>query len=113
MPFSSAIVRSPILEIMGGERPFTTATNPAMQYYAGKSSAVTYASASTLLKVEGLQPSREQVRNIGHVRDSLMLNPAVETLVNYSPHTGHAYRDLAVYVPDIVNKPGSILSYDL
>jgi uncharacterized protein (DUF2141 family) len=47
------------------------------------------------------------------VRDSLLLNPAMEKLVNFSSHTGHAYRDLAVYVPDIVNKPGSILSYEL
>lgn len=113
MPYSSAIVRSPILELMGGERPFTSATNAATQYYAGKTSAVTYASAATLLQVEGLQPGREQVRNIGHVRDSLMLNPALEKLVSYSSHTAHAYRDLAVYVPDIVNKPGSILSYEL
>ncbi|GBL36740.1 hypothetical protein EMGBD1_04270 [Anaerolineaceae bacterium] len=75
MPYSSAIVRSPILELMGGERPFTSATNAATQYYAGKTSAVTYASAATLLQVEGLQPGREQVRNIGHVRDSLMLIP--------------------------------------
>ena len=113
MPYSSAIVRSPILEIMGVERPFTAATNPATQFYAGKTSAVTFASAASLLQVEGLQPSREQVRNIGHVRDALLLNSAVEKLVNYSPHTGHAYRDLAVYVPDVVNKPGTILSYEL
>ena len=113
MPYSSAIVRSPILEIMGGERPFTAATNSATQFFAGKTSGVTYASAASLLQVEGLRPSREQIRNIGHVRDSLLLNPAVEKLVNYSSHTGHAYRDLAVYVPDVVNKPGTILSYEL
>ncbi len=113
MPYSSAIVRSPILEVVGGDRPFTAATNPAKQFYAGQSSAVTYPSGASMLQHEQLQPSREQLRNIGHVRDSLLLNPAMEKLVNFSSHTGHAYRDLAVYVPDIVNKPGSILSYEL